>query len=107
MQLVKGETYLITCDNWFMAPDGESYKGVWGTFKGIHNDSETLGIKTNRGSTNWYAELGNMFIAGCQIHYAIKSTGFDANGAIREIVHEGKLAIEEAPSRIYNSDQIV
>ena len=68
-----GDRCLITTDNWFFAPDGESYKAVYGTIKGIHDAEKVLGIKTNEKSTNWYVEIGNMIVAGCQIHYVIKT----------------------------------
>ena len=66
-----GENVLVTCDNWFFAPDGQQYRAVWGKVYGVRQDNEVLGIKTNRGSTNWYLEIGSMILAGCQIHYAV------------------------------------
>ncbi len=66
--------YLITTDNWFIAPDGEQYRAAWGEAEVLQDD--ILGIKTNRNSSNWYVRLGSenghIIIAGCQIHYAIK-----------------------------------
>lgn len=68
--------YLITTDNWFIAPDGKQYRSVYGDVK-IVSDS-ILGIKTNIRSSNWFAKVGteenHVIIAGCQIHYAIKTT---------------------------------
>jgi hypothetical protein len=70
---IKGK-YLITADGWFYAPDGRMYRSAWGEVQIISDDF--LGIKTNRGSTNWYAQIGSdkkhIIIAGCQIHYAVK-----------------------------------
>ncbi len=66
-----GQRVLITTDCWFIAPDGHSYKAAWGTVVEILDSQETLGVRTNARSTNWYVQLGNMLIAGCQIHYAI------------------------------------
>ncbi len=71
--LVIGKSYLITTDNWFFAPDGKQYRAVFGVLNGIPSDKDTLGIKTNRGSTNWYVDIGGMLIAGCQIHYAMRT----------------------------------
>jgi len=75
MNLTEGK-WLINTDNWFIAPDGRQYRAVWGSVK-ILNDNEVFGIKTNRGSSNWFALVGNgknqMIVAGCQIHYATKS----------------------------------
>ena len=67
------QRYLITTDNWFFAPDGEKYCGVWGRVN-VHSDTDILGIKTNEKSTNWYVWVGSddkgVLVAGCQIHYA-------------------------------------
>lgn len=100
-----GSTYVITTDNWFVAPDGNQYKAVFGTVHGIYNDEETLRIKTNRGSANWYVSIGNMTIAGCQIHYMIRSSCYNTNHAVRDIEYEGKIVrgYENAP-RIFNAD---
>ena len=68
-----GDKALITTDNWFIAPDGGSYRAVFGTVHAVHTDKDTLGITTNERSTNWYVQIGNMLVAGCQIHYAIKT----------------------------------
>lgn len=66
--------YLITTDEWFIAPDGKTYKAAWGEVRVI-SDS-ILGIKTNARSANWFAKVGSgenhIIIAGCQIHYAIR-----------------------------------
>ena len=71
---MKGK-YLITTDNWFMAPDGYEYRSVWGEAR-VVEANEALGIKTNRNSTNWYVKIGSeknhMILAGCQIHYAAR-----------------------------------
>ena len=66
-----GKPALITCDQWFFAPDGKTYQGVWGTIKAVHDSENVLGVRTNAKSTNWYIEIGNMIIAGCQVHYII------------------------------------
>lgn len=67
-------THLITTDNWFFAPDGKSYRSVWGNV--VITDDSVLGIKTNARSSNWFAKVGSddnyVIIAGCQIHYAVK-----------------------------------
>jgi len=72
-----GEKFLITTDEWFYAPDGNSYRSVHGTVKGIFTDKEALGIETNRHSSNWYVQIGNMIVAGCQIHYVTKTDDVD------------------------------
>ena len=96
--------YLITTDNWFTAPDGNDYKSVWGSIE-ILNDS-VLGVKTNARSTNWFAKVGSeenhLIIAGCQIHYAVKS---DEKPKLRASkhwgVHQGQVVISQKPNQIY------
>ena len=71
---MKGK-YLITTDNWFLAPDGKEYRAVWGEVEVL--EDKFLGLVTNRNSTNWFAKIGteenHVIVAGCQIHYAVKS----------------------------------
>lgn len=100
-----GDKVLVTTDNWFFAPDGECYRAVFGTVQGIYKDEDVLGIKTNARSTNWYAQVGNTTIAGCQIHYAIKVDSVSFKPPTREMEHEGNLkTAENASTRIYNAD---
>jgi len=96
--------YLITTDNWFIAPDGKQYRSAWGDIE-IMPDS-FLGVKTNVRSSNWYAKVGSdtnhIIIAGCQIHYAVKSDNKPNADLIKEdSVHEGKTVYNERDSRIY------
>lgn len=71
----QGKKYLITTDDWFIAPDGESYKSAWGIVY-LGTIEETLGFTPARPSTNWFAEVGgngkHIIIAGCQIKYVIR-----------------------------------
>jgi hypothetical protein len=83
MKIETGVTYLITTDNWFIAPNGRQYRAAFGTVKGTLNDEEALGIKTNARATNWFISIGNMLIAGCQIHYAVR-TNTCQRGTFRE-----------------------
>lgn len=106
MKIEIGKTYLVSTNDWFLAPDGETYKGAFGTAKGIYSDEASLGIKTNRGSTNWYIEIGNLMIAGCQIHYAIRTDKVSFEPPIREIISGGVLNVVRSPiTRIYNADE--
>lgn len=68
-----GNKVLVTTSEWFFAPDGREYKAVYGTLRGVFTAEETLGIKPNGKSTNWYAQIGNAVVAGCQIHYVVQS----------------------------------
>lgn len=100
-----GETFLISTDNWFVAPNGRQYKAVFGTVREVADAESTIGIKTNRNSTNWYVVIGNMLVAGCQIHYAIKTK--KANfGAVSDFDASGPAVVEQQLpfSRIYNAD---
>lgn len=100
-----GKKYIITTSEWFFAPDGNSYKAVFGTINGIMNDQETLGIKTNRNSSNWYLSIGNMIIGGCQIHYAVKTDECSNFPPKRSIETNGELNHRnENISLIYFSD---
>lgn len=73
LNIQPGKKALITTNNWFYGPDGKSYRAVFGTVKAVRTATDTLGISPNGKSTNWYAEIGNMTLAGCQIHYAIQT----------------------------------
>lgn len=99
--------YLITTDEWFIAPDGQQYKAVWGEVK-ILGD-EALGVKTNRNSTNWYARVGNdndhIIIAGCQIHYAFKSEETPSDQKVKDwSLDANNFNQKETPTRIYFID---
>ncbi len=99
-----GEKYLLTTNEWFFAPDGESYRAVFGTLKGIHSDNETLGIKTNARSANWYVEIGNMMIAGCQIFYGIQTDECADGNVAQTNIHNGEAVRSWAPVSIYRAD---
>lgn len=87
LEQFKENNFLITCSNWFYAPDGKCYRVVWGKIK-ICKDEETLGIKTNSKSANWYAIVGQgektVIVAGCQILYACISQEKPFTGKITE-----------------------
>ncbi len=100
-----GKKVLITTDAWFYAPDGECYKAAHGTLVAVLNDQETLGIRSNARSTNWYVQVGNLLVAGCQIHYAILANNVSYEPKQLEGTHDGKAVYSPANiSRIYNAD---
>ncbi|HEV8035479.1 hypothetical protein [Yoonia sp.] len=100
-----GQKYLITTEGWFLAPDGDNYRGAFGTVHSVVDSESALGIKTNAKSTNWYVMIGDMVIAGCQIHYAIRADDFSPQSPHIEIDHDGKRICERAGiTRIYNAD---
>lgn len=106
LNIEPGQKALITTDNWFFAPDGKSYRAVFGTVHAVRSAEETLGIKPNAKSTNWYVEIGNMTIAGCQIHYAVRtdtchngpSEGWNSSA-------EHGCKVYESPCSVYFSDR--
>ena len=71
-----GKKYLVTTASWFIAPDGEEYRAVWGVAKCLET-KETFGFTPNRNHANWVYEIGDgdgkITIAGCQVLYAIQS----------------------------------
>lgn len=99
-----GKKALITTDNWFIAPDGLQYRGVFGTIKAVLSAEETLGIKTNAKSTNWYVEIGNVTLAGCQIHYAIATDTCNTCKVTDTAISEGIAKDYVRPTLIYNAD---
>ena len=102
---IKGN-YLISTDGWFLGPDGKMYQGVWGDAK-IFDDNSVLGIKTNRGSANWYVMVGtednHVIIAGCQVHYACKCDKKPTEEMI-DRWDSDKVKWYKEPSRIYIAD---
>jgi len=70
-----GKKYLVTTDHWFVGPDNEHYRAAWGTCQ-IKTSEEVFGFTPNEPSTNWFIVVGEgegqILIAGCQVHFAIK-----------------------------------
>ena len=101
-----GDTYLITTDNWFYAPDGQTYRSVFGTVHAVVDSEAVLGIRTNARSTNWYVAIGDMVVAGCQIHYAVRSTTFQAVPPVADLDHEGqRFAVTGSLCHVYDADR--
>jgi|SRR5215217_216338 len=100
-----GEKYLITADNWFYAPDGDHYRAVFGTVHGVIDSHEALGVRTNARSTNWYVAIGDTILAGCQIHYAMRTDKFNPMPVDGDIDHDGKrIPVRNLNTRIYDAD---
>lgn len=72
MQSFINRKVLITTSAWFYGPDGKQYRAVWGTLKAIHEAGKTLGFIPNRSHANWFVEVGNMVIIGCQVMYVLQ-----------------------------------
>lgn len=101
---MKGK-HLVTTDNWFYAPDGLKYRAVWGEVV-VLDDDTTLGIKTNKGSSNWYVFVGNqergMLVAGCQLHYAVKCSNPPNTQKVEDYTYDNSGATSFVrPSEIY------
>ena len=76
---IVGQRVLITTSNWFFAPNGRQYRAVVGRLRGIHSAPAILGIKVNARSVDWYAEVGRMVVAGCEINHAIAVEDHEPN----------------------------
>lgn len=100
-----GQKALITTNAWFYAPDGRQYRAAFGTVKAVRTSEDTLGVRTNARSTNWYVEIGNLTIAGCQIHYALRCDAVNTGPAKDWNVDAEKgLTVYDRPSAIYCAD---
>ncbi len=105
MNIEVGKKALITTDCWFVAPDGKQYRAVFGTVKAVQSSEETLGVRTNARSTNWYVEIGCMTLAGCQIHYAIRCDSCSFDPAEDYTTADGSLKTFIRPSSIFNANK--
>lgn len=99
-----GKKVLVTVDNWFYAPNGKSYRAVWGTLKAVKTAEDTLGVRPNGRSTNWYLEVGNLTIAGCQVHYVLQTDTVEFGEVDEFSTHEGLHVVSKRPSAIYNAN---
>lgn len=105
MNIEIGSKALVTTDTWFIAPDGNQYRAVFGTVRGCYIAEEVLGIKPNAKSTNWYLEIGNMIIAGCQIHYAMRTDECNSGSGTGWTADADKINVYETPCSIYFADE--
>lgn len=95
---------LITCQGWFLAPDGKQYLGAWGKLTAIHEAGKTLGFIPNRSHANWFIELGPMIIMGCQVMYLIACPNEPELGEVDDFVEkDGEIKIFKRPSKIYKA----
>jgi hypothetical protein len=107
--LVVGSTVLVTTDNWFFVPNGRSYKAVFGTVRSIRTTQELLGqgVQRTGNMASWYLEIGNMTIAGCEIHYSVACAKAEC-GNVRDgftDVLTGKVKTQIRLACIYNADE--
>lgn len=89
--------HLITTDAYFYAPDGKQYRAAYGEVK-VMATKEVLGFDPNRNSANWFVRVGDdkdyVLLAGCQIHYAVRTDILPASGTTEEI-WEGKKQVTD------------
>jgi hypothetical protein len=97
------QNVLCTCQSWFIAPDGVQYRAIWGKLKAIHEAGKTLGFIPNRSHANWYYEIGEAMIMGCQVLYLIKCEEEPATGPVKDYSADASSGIKEyeRPSLIY------
>lgn len=100
-----GKNVLITTENWFYAPDGLQYKAVWGTLIAIKTAETTLGIRPNGRSTNWYVEIGDITVAGCQVNYAVATDSVNFDDVEDAVQVEGRWIKSKRPTFIYNANK--
>lgn len=103
-----GKNVLINCQNWFTAPDGKDYKSVWGKLAAIHEAGKMLGFIPNRSHANWFIEIGNMQIMGCQVLYFIACEdppNFDVSDAWNT-TDKFEIVNYKRPCVIYNANQL-
>lgn len=103
--LIVGQNYLLTLSDWVYTPSGLQKNAVFGKVEAILSDEDTLGIKTNRGSTNWYVKIGDMLVAGCRIHYAIKTDYCFLGPVTDHVVENGVCRTYERPCNIYHQHE--
>jgi hypothetical protein len=101
-----GKKALITTDCWFIAPNGKQYRSVFGTVKAVQSSEETLGVRTNARSTNWYVEIGCMTLAGCQIHYAIRADACNFEQVEDYSTGSDGIRVFTKPSSIFDADAV-
>jgi len=99
-----GQKFLVTLDNWFYAPDGKHYRAAFGTLRAVLSAEDALGIKPNGRSTNWYMQVGDLLIAGCQVHFAIRCESCHGGDAKNWQIHEGRTHEYVHPTAIYFAD---
>lgn len=99
---------LLSLHNWIFAPDGKQYRAIYGTLHSINESKNIFGFVPSRNHTNWFAEIGNMIIMGCQIQACIVCEKDPETQITDFIVREHELAVKvveyDQPSKIYFAD---
>ena len=94
--MVKLDTkYLLTCKEWFYAPDGEQYRAVHGTVSEIINDEG-----------NKYIVIGNVCVKWHNVDCAVMTEFVSFKAPTREIDYDGESRVVKCDrTRIYNADK--
>lgn len=97
---------LITTQGWFIAPDGIEYRACWGTLKSVNEAGKTLGFIPNRSHANWFIQIGNMIIMGCQVMYVIECNEKPNFDKAKSWVHTAEKGVTEYdhPTKIYMAE---
>jgi hypothetical protein len=101
-----GKKVLITTDRWFYGTDGKQYRAVYGTLNGIHEAGKTLGFIPNRSHANWFIEIGNITIMGCQVLYIIQTDDKPNLGNASDWSNEKEEGVKlfDRPSAIFETE---
>ena len=104
MQNFINKKVLVTTQGWFYGKDGRSYRGVHGTLKAVHEAGKTLGFIPNRSHANWFIEIGEMIIMGCQVMHIVECETINT-GSVTDWTTEGQgekgIKEYERPTAIY------
>jgi hypothetical protein len=100
----EGKKYLVTTDNWFIAPDGNQYRCAWGTCN-LKTTQEIFNFTPLKPSTNWFMEVGGngkkIIIGGCQIHFVIECENLPEDEFKNVSYIDKDTGVSQKMSRIY------
>ena len=99
-----GKKVLVTTSEWFLAPNGRTYKAVWGTLHAINEAKESVGFAIHRSQANWFIEIGNMVIAGCQVMYLMDHPTEPETGIVDDWSSDNGGVTYRHPSSIWIAD---
>lgn len=101
MKKFVGQKILVTTNGWFYGTDGKLYRGAWGTLHGVHEAKAVIGIDPVRGNANWFIEIGDMVIMGCQVMYFMACPEAPPERNIADHKTDNGLNEFERPSEIF------
>ncbi len=101
-----GEKVLITTSNWFYAPDGKLYRAVWGTLRSVNEAGKTLGFIPNRAHANWFLQVGELTVMGCQVMYVLRCHEKPELGHVKDYSADPANGVKEydRPGSIYETN---